>query len=564
MASVVHALKIWRHYLYGEKCKIFTDHKSLKYIPDQKELNMRQRRWIELIKDYDCVIEYQPGKANVVADALSRKATLPIEKQTATLALIQELERKKAMVSTNATGALIAQFQVKSPIVDKIIEAQLSDEESKKLCAEIASGQKPEFSLREDGAIVRQNRLFVSAQSQLKEELLHEAHSSALAMHPGSTKMFRTLKPFYWWSGMKKDIAEYVSRCLICQQTKPVRQRTAGLLQQLPVPEWKWEHVTMDFLFGLPRTQNGHDGVWVIVDRLTKTVRFLPIKGTFSLDRLAQMYVGEIVSRFGAPVSIVSDRDPRFTSKFWPSLQQALGTKLQFSTAFHPQTDGQSERTIQNLEDMLRANALQTKNSWDTQLPLAEFAYNNSYHSSIGMAPFEALYVRKFRTKVGWGEVGEGKLLRPEIVQTTNQVVEMAKENLKTVRDRQKSYADNRRRPLEFEVGDKVFLKLSPWKGILRFGRKGKLSPRFIGHFEILERIGPVAYRLVLPPDLSRINDVFHVSVLCKYVPDPSHILETQSVQVKENLSYEEVPVQILDKKEQVLRNKSIPLRSEE
>src|ERR1051325_9445928 len=437
MASVVHALKIWRHYLYGEKCKIFTDHKNLKYIPDQKELNMRQRRWIELIKDYDCVIEYHPGKANVVADALSRKATLPIEKQTATLALIQDLERKKAIVSMNAIGALIAQFQVKAPIVDKILEAQLSDEESKKLCAEIASRQKPEFSLRGDGAIVRQNRLFVPAQSQLKEELLREAHSLALAMHPGSTKMFRTLKPFYWWPGMKKDIAEYVSRCLICQQIKPVRQKTAGLLQQLPVPEWKWEHVTMDFLFGVPQTQHGHDGVWAIVDRLTKTTRFLPIKATFSLDRLVQMYVGEIVSRFGAPVSIVSDRDPRFTSKFWPSLQQALGTKLRFSTAFHPQTDGQSERTIQTLEDMLRANALQTKNSWDTQLPLAEFAYNNSYHSSIGMAPFETLYGRKCRTPVCWGEVGERKLLGPKIVQITNQVVEIAKENLKIARDRQ-------------------------------------------------------------------------------------------------------------------------------
>src|ERR1051325_10522389 len=169
---------------------------------------------VELIKDYDCVIEYQPGKANVVVDALSRKTTLPIEKQTATLTLIQELGRKKAIVSTNATGALIAQFQVKAPIVDKILQVQLSDEESKQLHTTIDSGQKPEFSIRGDGAIVRQDRLFVPAQSQLKEELLREAHSSTLTMHPGSTKMFWTLKPFYWWPSMKKDIVEYVSGCL--------------------------------------------------------------------------------------------------------------------------------------------------------------------------------------------------------------------------------------------------------------------------------------------------------------------------------------------------------------
>ena len=175
----------------------------------------------------------------------------------------------------------------------------------------------------------------------------------------------------------------------------------------------------------------------------------------------------------GAPVSIVSDRDPRFTSKFWPKLQDALGTQLNFSTAFHPQTDGQSERTIQILEDMLRACVMEFKGSWDTRLPLIEFAYNNSYQVSIEMAPYEALHGRKCRTPVCWDEVGEKRLIGPEIVQVTTDKINVIREKLKIARDRQKSYADNRRRNLEFKVGDRVFLRVSPWKGILRFSKRG-------------------------------------------------------------------------------------------
>ena len=192
----------------------------------------------------------------------------------------------------------------------------------------------------------------------------------------------------------------------------------------------------MDFLFGLPGTSAGVNGIWVIVDRLTKTTRFLPVKTTYTLDKLAQLYVDRIVSQFGVPVTVTSDRDPRFTSKFWGSLQNALGTKLQFSTAFHPQTDGQSERTIQTLEDILRTCALQFQGNWDVHLPLMEFAYNNGYQASIGMAPYEALYGRPCRTPVCWGEAGERKLVGPEIVQVTTEKVELIKANLKAARDR--------------------------------------------------------------------------------------------------------------------------------
>ncbi|KAL0544358.1 hypothetical protein IC582_019472 [Cucumis melo] len=561
LAVVVLALKIWRHYLFGEKCHTFTDHKSLKYIFDQKELNLRQRRWLELIKDYDCTIEYHPGKANVVADALSKKSRLPKSALCGIrVALLNELRGSKAVITTEDSGSLLAQFQVRSSLVTEIVRRQLEDSNLQKKFEKSKKGLEVEFELRTDGAIVKQGRLCVPNISELKNAILEEAHSSAYAMHPGSTKMYRTLKKTYWWSGMKQEIVEYVDRCLICQQVKPVRQRPGGLLNPLPVPEWKWEHITMDFLFGLPRTSIGHDGIWVIVDRLTKTTRFIPIKMTSTLDQLARLYVDKIVSQYGVPVSIVSDRDPRFTSKFWPSLQKAMGTGLKFSTSFHPQTDGQSERTIQTLEDMLRACVLQLKGSWDTHLPLMEFAYNNNYQSSIGMAPYEALYGRPCKTPVCWNEVGERKLVGPELVQITTNNIKLIRENLRKTQDRQKSYADKRRRNLEFQVGDQVFLKLSPWRGVIRFGIKCKLSPRYIGPYQITERVGPAAYRLELPIELARIHDVFHVSMLRKYIPDPSHVLQEQPIELKEDLSYVEEPVQILDRKEQVLRNKTIPL----
>ena len=223
----------------------------------------------------------------------------------------------------------------------------------------------------------------------------------------------------------------------------------------------------MDFMVGLPRWCSGHDTIWVIVDRLTKSTHFLPIKNSDSLDKLAQLYVREIIRLHGMPVSIVSDRDLRFTSRFWPSLQNVLGTKLHFSTTFHPQTDGQSERTIQTLEDMLRACVMEFRRSWDTYLPLMEFAYNNSYQASIGIAPYEALYGRKCRTLICWDEVGERKLVGPEIVQVTCDKIKVIRDRLKIAQDRHKSDTNNCRRDLEFEVGDMVFLRISPWKGVL-------------------------------------------------------------------------------------------------
>jgi transposase InsO family protein len=218
----------------------------------------------------------------------------------------------------------------------------------------------------------------------------------------------------------------------VCQQVKAEHQKPAGLLQPVEIPEWKWEGIAMDFVTGLPRTQKGYDSVWVIIDRLTKSAHFLPVKTTYTASQYAKLYLEEIVSLHGVPMSIISDRGAQFTAQFWKSFQAALGTRLNLSTTFHPQTDGQSERIVQILEDMLRACVLDFGGSWDQYLPMMEFAYNNSYQSSIQMAPFEALYGRWCRSPIGWFEAGEARLVGPELIQDAIEKVKLIRDRLVT------------------------------------------------------------------------------------------------------------------------------------
>ncbi|KAJ9699024.1 hypothetical protein PVL29_007877 [Vitis rotundifolia] len=549
LAAVVFALKTWRHYLYGEKFEVYSDHKSLKYIFTQKDLNSRQRRWMETLEDYDFALHYHPGKANVVADALSRKSVGQLSSlELRELEMHVVIEDFELCLGLEGHGPCLYSISARPMVIQRIVKTQVHDEFLEKVKAQLVAGEIDEnWSMYEDGSMRFKGRLCVPKDVELRNELLADAHRAKYTIHLGNTKMYQDLKRQFWWSGMKRDIAQFVANCQI------------WLLQPLPIPEWKWDNITMDFVIGLPRTRSKKNGVWVIVDRLTKSAHFLAMKTTDSMNSLAKLYIQEIVRLHGIPVSIVSDRDPKFTSQFWQSLQRALGTQLNFSTAFHPQTDGQSERVIQILEDMLRACVLEFGGNWADYLPLAEFAYNNSYQSSIGMAPYEALYGRPCRSPLCWIEMGESRLLGPEIVQETTEKMQLIKEKLKIAQDRQKSYADKRRRPLEFEEGDWVFVKVSSRRGIFRFGKKGKLAPRFVGPFQIDKRVGPVAYKLILPQQLSLVHDVFHVSMLRKCTPDPTWVMDLQDVQISEDTSYVEEPLRILEVGEHRFRNKVIP-----
>ncbi|GJR63005.1 putative reverse transcriptase domain-containing protein [Tanacetum coccineum] len=396
LGAVVFALKIWRHYLYGTKCTIFTEHKSVQRILNKKELNMRQRRWLELLADYDCEIRYHPGKANVVADALSRKKRI---------------------------------------------------------------------------------------------------------------KTLRDLKKLYWWPKIKAIIAEYVDKCLTCSRVKAECQKPSGLLVQPKIPMWKWERITMDFVTKLPKTSNRHDTIWVIVDHLTKSAHFIPTRETNSMKTLTRVYIKEIVSRHGVPISIISDRDSHFTSRFWRSLQSDLGTQLDMNFG----------------------------KGWERHLPLVEFFYNNGYHASIKAAPFKALYGQKCRSPVCWAEVGYVQLTGPKIVHENTEKIVQIRQHLQAARDRQRSYANIRRKPLEFQVGDRVMLK-------------------------ILKRVGPVSYKLELPEELSNVYSTFYVSNLKKCLSNESLIILMKELRLDDKLNFVEEPAEIMDREVKQLKQSRIPI----
>ncbi|GKE67569.1 putative reverse transcriptase domain-containing protein [Tanacetum coccineum] len=380
---------------------------------------------------------------------------------------------------------------------------------------------------RANGTLCFNGRSWLTCYGDLRTVIMHESHKLKYSIHLGSDMMYQDIKKLYWWPNMKANITTYVSKCLTCAKVKIEHQRPSGLLVQPDIPQWKWENITMDFVTKPPKSSQGYDIIWVIVDRLTKSTIFVPIREIDSMEKLTRMYLKEVVTRHGIPLSIICDRDPRFVSNFWRSLQNALGTSLDMSTAYHPQTNGQSKRTIQSLEDMLRACAIDFGKGWVNHLPLVEFSYNNSYHASIKVVPFEALYDRKCRSPICWAKVGEVQLTGLEIVQETTEKIVQIKQRMQVARDRQKSYTDLKRKPMEFQVGDKV---------------------------------GSVAYKLELPEELSQDHNTFHVSNLKKCHADEPLAVLLDGLHFDDKLQFVEEPVEIMDHEVKWLKQSRISL----
>ncbi|GJV96691.1 putative reverse transcriptase domain-containing protein [Tanacetum coccineum] len=374
LGAVVFSLKMWRHNLYGTKCVMFTDHKSLQHILDQKELNMRQRWWLELLSDYDCEIQYHPGKANVVADALSRKERI-----------------KPLKVENFITEDLHGMINKREPYAE--------------------------------GMVCLNNRSWIPCYGDLRALIMHESHKSRYSIHPGSDKMYLDLKKLYWWPNIKAKIATYVGKCLTYAKVKAEYQKPSGSMVQPEIPQWKWENITMDFVTKFPKTTTDN-----------------------SLEKLTRQYLKEVVSRHGVLVSIISDRDGRFASHFCRSLHKAL------------------------------------------------------------------------------------------------------------------ELCDVRRKPLEFRVRDKVMLKVSSWKGVIRFGKRGKLHPRYIRPFKIIAKVGTVAYRLELLEQLTRVHSTFHVSNLKKCLSDETLAIPLDEVQIDDKLHFIEEPVKIMDREVKHLKQSCIPI----
>jgi hypothetical protein len=496
LLSVVHGLRKWRHYLHGGKVRVITDNWATKFLLTKPELNKRQAGWLDFIQEFNLEIVYRPGKDNTVADALSRRPDYTIN----------------------------AVYTVSPPIdlLPAVQAASREDEQYSRLLHEVQSDSRSDFKIR-DSLLYKEEkpsppRLYIPDCS-LRTELLKAAHDTPTSGHLGRDKTYELLSRTFYWPRMRKAVEEYVRSCPSCQVSKPSQRLPIGLLQPLDVPLRPWESVSVDFITHLPKTKLGHTSICVFVDRLTKMIIVEPTTDKVTAAEVATLYFRAVFRHHGIPTSLISDRDPKFTSEFWIELQRALQTHLNMSSSGHAQTDGQTERANRTLIEMLRAYIGPHNDDWDQHLVAAEFAYNNSVNASTGFTPFFLNYGQHPHTPLSLSVPPLEAPSKPvaRFLSEIREHLSGARSAILKAQEVQAKYANEKRRDVSFKPGDLVLLSSKRLKIALAENAKEKFQPRYYGPYKVLKVVTPNTYKLDLPPTL-KIRPVINAKYLKEYV----------------------------------------------
>jgi len=524
--AIVLACRHFRAHLHtnnAEPFRVFTDHITLQYAQTQSTMSDQMARWMQELADFHFVIVYTKGTDNVVADALSRR---PDHHDPRDMRAQEKKERCDEFRRLHSARHTVSAMSTVSASLD-VDGAIVEDAEYRALMAEPTSSLAARHMTVRDGAVYLHARLVVPASMTLRNLILRESHDIAVSGHLGEKKTLARVKQRFYWPAMDLDIIRYVSTCSSCQANKPSHQRTPGMLMPLAIPEQPYDVISMDLITQLPPTASGFDAIVCFVDKLSGHMHCVATNTTIDAPTLADMLLRVVVAEFGMPKSIISDRDARFTSRMWRALFATLGTRLNMSTAYHPQTDGLTERANQTLEQVLRAYVNFAQNDWDKQLPAAQMAINSSVSPSTGFTPHFLCHGREMRMPIDRDPrvVCDNPTAEARAERLRSALVS-ARQHLLVAQQRQAKYADRKRRPLLFKVGDRVLLSTQHFvlKGV---GRAYKLAPRYIGPLVVKRVVNDNAYELDLPPQM-QIHPVFNVSRLKEYKEDARRPAEHQ------------------------------------